>query len=393
MSAGMADRWARHDAEWRQPAQIVSHWRDAPAVDRRLLRCTVSGQWWETLADLGITLLVSREYEHLLVGLSVTRGQPRVTFMPMPHPSGIAFDGDRGAVHVASTRNPNQVFELRPAQGALKRLDAPGGRLEDRPLVPVCSRFLPGCCYLHDLAIVGGVLYGASAGQNAIVPLSDGYGEAVWWPKCIDSPSGPRLGQNYIQLNSIAAGPTLEDSFFSASTDLPSVRRPGHRNFRVDRRGVIFSGRTREAVVRGLTRPHSARLHHGELWVDDSGYGQLSRVSHGKAEAAVGLPGWTRGLCFAAGVAFVGTSRVIPRFSQYAPGLDVDRSRCGLHAIEVASGRVLGSLTWPYGNQVFAVEAVPSGFTTGFPFGLQGGSSRKQLFYTFKVREADGSGG
>ena len=35
-------------------------------------------------------------------------------------------------------------------------------------------------------------------------------------------------------------------SYFSASTDTVSARRPGHRNFAVNRRGVIFSGATRE---------------------------------------------------------------------------------------------------------------------------------------------------
>src|SRR5439155_7446833 len=104
----------------------------------------------------------------------------------------------------------------------------------------------------------------------------------VWWPRCIETADGPDFGRNYLQLNSIAAGPDLAGSFFSASTDQPSARRPGHRNFAVDRRGVIFAGATREAVVRGLTRPHSARLQGGRVWVDNSGYGELGVVEAGR---------------------------------------------------------------------------------------------------------------
>ena len=53
-------------------------------------------------------------------------------------------------------------------------------------------------------------------------------------------PAGPRFEKNYLQLNSIAAGPTLESSYFGASAANLSQRRPGHRNFPVDGRGVVF---------------------------------------------------------------------------------------------------------------------------------------------------------
>src|SRR5262249_10228251 len=135
--------------------------------------------------------------------------------------------------------------------------------------------------------------------------------------------------------------------------------------------GVIFSGRTREPVVRGLTRPHSARLHDGRLWVDDSGYGEVGVCTDGRFSPVAGLPGWTRGLGFHGNLAFVGTSRILPRFRRYAPGLDPARCTCGVHVIDTRRGQVLGSLVWPLGNQIFAVEPVPSRFTTGFPLGAR----------------------
>jgi hypothetical protein len=76
---------------------------------------------------------------------------------------------------------------------------------------------------------------------------------------------------------------------------------------------------------------------------------------------------------------------VIPRFSAYAPGLRVEEARCGLHAVDLTSGAVRGSLFWPEGNQVFAVEPVPRAFSLGFPLEASG---RRQtgvddLFYAF----------
>lgn len=382
--------WARHNAEWRDAAQITSQWEEAAATDPQSLRYRASGRWWETLAETGMTLLVTREYEHMVIAMCVDERGPGVSFMRLPHPSGIAVDLKRATVFIASTRNPNQVYDLAPVTHLSSRLDVKLDPLSDRPLVPVRSRFLPGSLYLHDLALIGGALYGTAVGENAIVRLhTDGNYERVWWPRSIETRSGPIFGQNHLQLNSIAAGKTLRRSFFSASTEHPGARRPGHRNFPVDGRGVIFSGATREVVSRGLTRPHSARLHEAKVWVDNSGYGELGIAEQqGGFTTVVRLPGWTRGLCFHSGLAFVGTSRVIPRFSRYAPGLDLDKSTCAVHAVDVRTGRVVGSLTWPYGNQIFAVEVIPRTLTSGFPFSASKGRAldrQKKLFYTFST--------
>jgi uncharacterized protein (TIGR03032 family) len=380
--------WARHHATWRDPAQVASQWQEAAATDPQLLHYRVEGAWWETLAAAGITLLVSREYEHLVLAMQAGQDRPRLSYLPLPHPSGLVADRERAVVHIATTRNPNQIFEFRPVNRLLPRLDVRAEEPAGRPLLPARSHFLPGCLYLHDLALIDGVLHANAVGHNAVIRL-DPYGgyEPVWWPACIDSEAGPIFGQNHLQLNGIAAGPNLAGSYFSASTDRVSARRPGHKNFAVDGRGVIFSGASREAVAYGLTRPHSVRLHDGRIWVDNSGYGELGWIEAERFLPLVRLPGWTRGLCFHDGVAFVGTSRVIPRFRHYAPGLAVETSQCGVHAVEVAAGRVLGSLIWPYGNQIFALDWLPAGQSSGFPFRVgakRATTQEKILFYAFE---------
>ena len=384
--SGVDDLWARHSAEWRDPAQIATQWEEASAVDPRLLRYSVTGDWWRILADAKITLLVTREYEHLFMALSAEGGEPRITFMRMPHPSGLAVDLEREVVYVASTRNPNQVYELAPVTSALARRDVHTRAFDERPLVPVGSAYYPGSLYMHDLALIGGRLHANAVGHNAVVRLGGGgRWERVWWPRAIETLDGPDFSRNYLQLNSIAAAADVRSSFFSASTSTISSRRPGHLNFAVDRRGVIFSGRTREPIAIGLTRPHSARLHEGALWVDDSGYGEVGTIADGAFESVARLPGWTRGLCFAGNVGFVGTSKVIPRFVHYAPGLDADRSVCGVHAVDLQTGLVIGKIMWRGGNQIFAVESVPHRVTQGLPFsvGKRQTRSEKELFYLF----------
>ncbi len=165
---------------------------EARATDPHLLRFTTQGAFWDTLASAGITLLITREYEHLIIALRSTDAGPAISFMRMPHPSGLVVDRERNIVHIASTRNPNQVYDLMPVRGLMPRLDADPVPVEDHPLVPVRSRYLAGCTYLHDLAIIDGTLYGNSVGQNAVVRIDEGgYAAPVWWPRCIETKPGP----------------------------------------------------------------------------------------------------------------------------------------------------------------------------------------------------------
>ena len=398
----LANMWARYSAEWRNTAQVASQWREAADVDPRLLEWRASRGWWDLIAELGLTLLVTREYEHLVMAASAPAGRPRLSYFPLPHPSGLTVDRINRRVFVASTRNPNQVFLFKPAAGRLERLDVKTQGEVGSHLVSVATISYAGSLYMHDLALIGGELFANAVGHNAVVRLGgEGCFERVWWPRCVEIEGEPVFGQNHIQLNSIAAGKTLKDSFFSASASGMGRLRPGHLNYPVKGRGVIFSGRTREPICTGLTRPHSARLresskpvagqraHNGaktrELWVANSGYGELGYVSQGKLEVVARLPGWTRGLCIAGDVAFVATSRVIPKYARYAPGLDASASRCAVHAVSLSTGKVLGSLDWPYGNQVFAIDWVDATDSQGFFFGV---GARKQktdaaFFYTY----------
>ena len=206
-----------------------------------IARAATSGT---SLAERRITLLVTREYEHLLVALHAGRRGPAVSWLPLPHPSGIAVDPARGVVHVASTRNPNQLFDLAPVTGLIGTRDR-ARRVAGRPLVPVRSRFLPGCLYLHDLAMVGGALHanagGAERRRSASRPTAAG--RASGGRDAIETGRRPALRS---QLPAAQLDRRRADAGERRSSRRPRprqvARRPGHRNFPVDRRGVIFSG-------------------------------------------------------------------------------------------------------------------------------------------------------
>ena len=340
-------------------------------MDSRILHARTRGPWWEFLDHSGLTIFVGREYEHLVLAISMWRGKPRVSYLPLPHPSGIAFDARRNLLHIASTRNPNQVFSLAPITSMLPlhRLTAQPLLAEYRPMVPKLSVVVPGSFYLHDLALIDGRLHGAAAGRNTVICLDPpSLPHDSWWPRSVAHDDGPLTDRNYLQLNSIAAAATLQASYFTASSARPATRRPGHRDYRINRRGVIFSGATREPSTHGLTRPHSARLTANSLLAANSGYGELvsARLPSSSFDVICRLPGWTRGLAVIGDTALLATSRILPGFEQYAPGIEPAHATCGIHAIDLTSGKILASLLWPLGDQIFAVEAVPRAVTHGF---------------------------
>src|SRR5437867_1362027 len=99
--------WAHHHAQFRESHAIVTQYHFAAEADAALLQFSTRGDWWEIVEQLDITLLVTREYEHLVMALTVENGKPRISYLALPHPSGLAVDLARKAVYLASTRNPN----------------------------------------------------------------------------------------------------------------------------------------------------------------------------------------------------------------------------------------------------------------------------------------------
>lgn len=364
------DIFAVQNAALRHPSQIFGTAFAHAGITSETLKFTATSSFARLLAKLKITLLVSREYENLLLALNSANGKKLdQTFFHVPHPSGIAADRKLNRLYVAATRNPNAIIEFRCTTSNLARLKIRPG--PSGLLIPSRSKYYPGQYYFHDLALRNGRLYANSVGMNSIIPVSfdNAYVEdPVWWPKCIERMGKPDFTANYIQLNSIALGRTLRQSFFSASAARISARRPGHHNFPVDGTGVIFSGASREPVQGGLTRPHSARLHKGKIWVANSGYGQVGYYKEGKFVPAFAFNGWTRGLCFIGDVLFVGVSRVLPRFRHYAPGIKTKRHTCSVVAVNLRTEKIIGSISFPYGNQIFAIDYLQYAQCKGFPF-------------------------
>lgn len=131
--------------------------------------------------------------------------------------------------------------------------------------------------------------------------------------------------------------------------------------------GQVVDVRTNEVVCQGLSMPHSPRWHDGELWLLNSGTGELGKVDRqtGRFEPVVFAPGFLRGLDFCAGHAIVGLSK--PRDGRFE-GLALDgrlaergeEAWCGLQVIDLATGQMREWLRFggPI-TELFAVCVLP----------------------------------
>ena len=125
----------------------------------------------------------------------------------------------------------------------------------------------------------------------------------------------------------------------------------GWRDRRADG-GIVIEVETGRVVCTGLSMPHSPRMHMGELWVLNSGTGELGvvklpdggkRYAKGSFEPRVFCPGFLRGLAFRGKFAFVGLSK--PRYKRFE-GLALDQRLndadaepwCGVQVIDLEKG-------------------------------------------------------
>ena len=143
-------------------------------------------------------------------------------------------------------------------------------------------------------------------------------------------------------------------------TDTPAGWRPEKASG-----GCLIDIAANEVVVRGLSMPHSPRVHQSRVWLLNSGEGQLVEVDpgSGKVDTIAELPGYTRGLAMRGGLAFVGLSRIRERSTFSGLPLESRRAelKCGVAIVELASGSIVAMFEFCSGvEEIFDVQIVPA---------------------------------
>ena len=293
-----------------------------------------------------------------------TAGAPAVTYLPLPHPSGLAVDRARAtSLHVASTRNPNAVFDLEPvdARSAAGNDAAPTAArapARARPLALSSRRPLPA-------------RPGARRRRPARQRRRPERRRAAPRRRAATSASGGRAASRRPAARA------------SPATTCSSTRSPPDRRLaslvllRLGRRSVSAPARApqlpRRRPRRDLLRRHAASRSRaasrartrracmrGRLWVGNSGYGEVGVVERRPlrrrgAPARLDARARLRG------------RRRVRRHVARPPALPPVRARArrrrqrlrrprGRHPHRA---RCSAACIWPYGNQIFAIELAP----------------------------------
>ncbi len=165
----------------------------------------------------------------------------------------------------------------------------------------------------------------------------------VWAPPFVSA----QRPEDRCHLNGLAMDETThQPRYVSAAGETDAPRAWAEKRVGI---GCVIDLASNEVVCRGLTMPHSPRLHAGKLYVLNAGTGELGLVEPegGRFVPMAFLPGFARGLALHKGHALVGLS--LPRSNQVFAGLPLEdrlkadnlQPQCAIIIVELATGRVV----------------------------------------------------
>jgi uncharacterized protein (TIGR03032 family) len=313
------------------------------------------------LEQLGISLLVSTYQAGKLVLLRADGGVVNTHFRSFPKPMGIAVRGGRLAVGTA-----REVWEFHNVPAVAVGLE-PAGK-HDACFLPRRGH-VTGDVLIHELAWTAAGQDGAGEAEqegelcfvctrfSCLATLDRRYSFVPRWRPPFITALAP---EDRCHLNGLG----LVDGQVRYVTALADTDTAGGWRARKRDGGILLEVPTGEVVLRGLSMPHSPRWHRGRLWLLESGTGTLGTVdlAAGRYEPVAELPGFTRGLDFYGGLAFVGLSQVRESavFSDIPLAERLRERTCGVWVVDLATGRTVAFLRFEDAVQeVFAVQVLP----------------------------------
>jgi uncharacterized protein (TIGR03032 family) len=313
------------------------------------LRSVYTQTFPEFLNRLSSSLLVSTYQTGKLICARHDGGQLNTHFRDFPRPMGLAVAPDRFAVGTRA-----EVLDYRNFPAVAPKVE-PRGK-HDACFLPRNKHFT-GDIRIHEIAFAQGELWLVATNFSCLATLDAQHSFVPRWkPPFVSA----LTSEDRCHLNGLCV---IDDEprFVTAlgETDVAGGWRENKASG-----GVLIDIESGETVLRGLSMPHSPRWFDGRMWVLESGKGTISvaDLDSGTVETVTELPGFTRGLLFAGGLAFIGLSQV--RETATFGGLPLmerlDERLCGVWAVNPQSGQIAGFLRFEeLVQEVFDVALLP----------------------------------
>lgn len=310
------------------------------------------------LFQQNVSLLFSSYQSGILYSLGLNpNGSLHLHQAGIPRPMGIAYQGD-GKLTLAAE---SAIISFENILTTEQRIN----QLFDACFVPR-RMHITGHLDSHDVGITadGEVIF-VNTRFNCLATLAARHSfTPVWKPDFISK----IIDEDRCHLNGLAMKDG-QPAYVTAISRSNAI--DGWRDRRSDG-GVIIDVQTNKIVCEGLSMPHSPRWFKGELWVLNSGTGEVGVAAGlnesgkmGKFEPRFFCPGFLRGLSFAGSYAIVGLSK--PRYKRFE-GLkleqrlkDSDTSPwCGVQILDISKGNcaewfnIEGSV-----SELYDLETIP----------------------------------
>jgi uncharacterized protein (TIGR03032 family) len=298
----------------------------------------------------GASLLVSTYQTNKLVVARAREGVLNTHFRDFDKPMGLAVSGDRVAL---GTRT--EVWDLRDMPAVAPKLEP--ANTHDACFLPR-NRHITGDIAVHELGFgKDDELWLVATGFSCLATLDADHSFVPRWKPPFVSKLTPG---DRCHLN----GMEIVDGVPRYVTALGRTDEPGGWRAGKATGGVLLDVPTSEEVVGGLSMPHSPRWYDGQLWVLESGKGELCRVDldAGRTETVAELPGFTRGMSFAGRTAFVGLSQIreSSTFGDLPLTHRLQERLCGVWMVNLDTGSVEGFLRFDdLVQEVFDVALLP----------------------------------
>ena len=307
------------------------------SADEAPFRFVHSHGFADLLETLGVTLLVTTYQAGKLVAFRAREGRVSMLLRSFGKAMGMAVSPSRIAVATES-----QIWTL---------YNSPEVAAKMKPEGQHDACFLPRTAHVTGNIDVHEIGWGQQTGPHApelwvvntlfscLCTLEPEYSFVPRWkPRFItDIKRQDRCHLNGMAL--VDGRPKYVTAF--GETNTPEGWRPGKVAG-----GVVMDVASGETIARGLSMPHSPRVHNGRLWALDSGRGRLVTIdpANGKIETVAQLDGYTRGLTFAGPLAFVALSKIRETavFGGVPIADDPAERRCGVSVIDTRSGNIVG---------------------------------------------------
>jgi uncharacterized protein (TIGR03032 family) len=207
----------------------------------------------------------------------------------------------------------------------------------------------------HDIALMDGQIVVVSTAFNCLVTMSPTHSfMPLWKPHFITA----LAAEDRCHLNGMAmlnGRPRYVTAM--ATTD----RKGAWREFKATG-GLVMDVNTNTVLYQGLAMPHSPRIYQKDLWVLNSGTGELGVVNSLGFQSMIYLPGFLRGLAFYGPYAFVGLSKIREKktFGGLPIEAKVDELRCSVEIVNIETGMWEGNLVFQKNvEELYDVQVIP----------------------------------